>query len=172
MKLSIITTAYNEEKNVIPLYGKIKKALAGVDYEVIAVDDGSTDDTYNEFRKIKDRRFKIVGLKEHRSQSFALYKGIKESRGEIIAMIDADLQSDPRDIPKMIKELDKGYDCLCGWRHDRKDSIVKITTSMIGNFLNNKFLGLNLHDNNSTMKVFRKECVSRIIYFDNFHRLS
>lgn len=170
MKISIITTAFDEEKNIIPLYGRIKKAFKGKDYEVIAVDDASKDNTCNELMKIKDRRFKIILLKEHRGKCFALYKGLKESRGEIIATIDSDLQNDPRDIPVMVKELEKGYGCICGWRCYRKDGDVKRISSKIGNFLNNKFLGLNLHDSTCPVKVFRRECISKVKYFDNFHR--
>lgn len=170
MKLSIITTAYNEEKNIIPLYKKIKRAMCDIDYEIITVDDGSTDNTFNELRKIDDKKSKIILLKEHMGQSFALYRGIEKSRGDIIATIDSDLQSDPIDIIEMVKELGKGYDCICGWRHDRKDRFVKKITSKIGNFLNNKILGINLHDNNCTVKVFRKDCISGVRYFDNFHR--
>lgn len=170
MKVSIITTAHNEEKNIFPLYKKIKKIINKTDYEIIIVDDGSIDNTYNELKKIKDRRFKIIHLKKQMGKCFALYEGLKKSEGEIIATLDADLQDDPRDILNMIKELESGYDCICGWRYKRKDNFVKKFSSKVGNFLNNIFLGLNLHDNTCPVKVFKKDCVSKIKYFDNFHR--
>ena len=170
MKISIITTVCNEEKNIIPLCRKVKGAMGKMDYEVIAVDDGSTDKTYEELRKIKDRGLRIIRLKEHRGKCFALYTGFKKSSGEIIATLDSDLQDDPKDITKMVKELENGWDCVCGWRYERKDSFVKKISSKIGNFVNNKFLGLKLHDNNCPMKVFRRECISKVKYFENFHR--
>lgn len=170
MQVSVITTAYNEEKNIIPLHERIKKAMNGIDYEVIAVDDGSTDNTYNELREIKDRRFKITRLPEHRGQCFALYEGIKKSRGEIIATLDADLQNEPGDIPGMVKELEKGYDCVCGWRYDRKDCFAKKISSKMGNIINNMLMDLNLHDDTCSVKVFKRHCVTRVRYFENFHR--
>lgn len=170
MKISIITTAHNEGKNIVPLCDRIKNAMGKIDYEVIAVDDCSTDNTYNELRKLRNNKFKIIRLKEHRGKCFALYEGIKKSRGEIIATIDSDLQDDPRDIPDMVNELSKGYDCVCGWRYERKDSFVKKISSRIGNFLNNISLGVDLHDNNCPVKVFRMECISKVKYFENFHR--
>ncbi len=170
MKVSIITTAHNEEKNIIPLCEKIKKAMGRIDYEFIAVDDGSTDKTPDELRKVKDRRFKIISLGKHRGKCFALFAGLKKSTGEIIATLDSDLQDDPRDIPRMVEELEKGYDCICGWRYRRRDDFVKRLSSKIGNLLNNIFLGLKLHDNTCPVKVFRRECVSKIRYFENFHR--
>ncbi len=170
MKISIITTAYNEEKNIVPMYEKIKKAMGKEDYEIIAVDDGSNDKTLAELLRIKDNAFRVIRMKKRLGKSFALYEGIKNANGKAIATIDADQQDDPEDIPKMVKQLDKGYDCVCGWRHKRKDSLGKRITSKIGNFLNNKLLGVNLHDSNCPVKVFRKECISEIRYFENFHR--
>ncbi|MBN2331150.1 MAG: glycosyltransferase family 2 protein [Candidatus Aenigmarchaeota archaeon] len=170
MKVSVITTAYDEEKNITPLHERIKKAMNGIDYEVVAVDDGSTDNTYNELRGIRDRRVKIIRMNEHRGKCFALHMGISKSSGEIIATIDADGQNDPGDIPGMVKELEKGYDCICGWRYHRKDTMVKRISSKMGNFFNNMFMDLNLHDNNCPVKVFKRHCVARIRYFDNFHR--
>lgn len=170
MMISIVIPVHNEEENIIPLCKNIKKAMGRIDYEIIAIDDGSIDNTPKNIRKINDRRFKKTHLKKHMGQCFALYHGIEKSSGEIIATIDSDLQNDPSDIPKMIEELGKGYDCVCGWRYDRKDSLSKRVSSSIGNYLNNKFLRMNLHDNNCTLKVFRKECTSRIRYFPNFHR--
>lgn len=170
MKISIITTAYNEEKNILPLCRKIKKVMGRTDYEVIAVDDGSSDSTYSELRRIKDRRFRVMRLRENQGKSLALYRGLEESRGEVIATIDSDLQDDPRDILRMVEKLGKGYDCICGWRHDRKYGLVKRVSSRIGNLVNNCLLGVNLHDNNCPVKVFRRECLARVRYFDGFHR--
>jgi len=170
MKVSVITTAYNEEENIIQVYERIKKAVLGKDCEIIAVDDGSTDKTYAELRKIRDKRLKIIRLKKNRGKSFALYEGLKRAKGTIIATIDADGQNDPRDIPRMVKILGTRYDCVFGWRYKRRDGLIKNISSKIGNSFNNKLLGVNLHDNTCPVKVFRRVCVSKIQYFENFHR--
>lgn len=170
MKVSVVVPAYDEEENVIPLCEVIRKAMEGMDYEVVAVDDGSGDNTCRELMGISDGRLKVICLKRHAGKCFALYEGIRKSSGEIIATLDSDLQNDPSDIPKMIEELENGYDCVCGWRHERKDSLSKRVCSRIGNCVNNRFLRMDLHDNNCPVKVFRRECVSRIKYFPNFHR--
>jgi dolichol-phosphate mannosyltransferase len=170
MKLSVITTAYNEEENIIQVYERIKKAMPGKDCEIIAVDDGSTDKTCAELRKIRDERLKVIRLKENRGKSFALYEGLKRAKGRIIATIDADGQNDPRDIPRMVKTLGTRYDCVFGWRYKRRDGPIKKISSKIANSFNNRMLGVNLHDNACPVKVFRRECVSKIRYFENFHR--
>lgn len=170
MKISIVTTAHNEEGNIPILYEQIKTAMINTDYEVIMVDDGSSDKTSDELGKIKDIRFNVLHLKERKGKCFALYEGIKKSSGGIIATLDADLQNDPADILEMVRELENGYDCICGWRRERKDVAIKKISSRIGNALNNMALGVDLHDNNCPVKVFRRECVSRIKYFKNYHR--
>ena len=170
MKVSVIIPAYNEEKNIVPMCMKITAAMRGLDYEIIAVDDGSSDRTYAELGGIRDRRLKVIKLPSHRGKEFALYKGFKEASGEIIATIDADQQDDPRDIPLMVKQLGSDCDCVCGWRRERKDGFVKRVSSRMANFANNLFFGGSLHDNNCPVKVFRKRCVSRIKYFSGFHR--
>lgn len=170
MKVSIIAPAYNEEKSIIPLCMRIREAMGSMEYEVILVNDGSTDRTREEMMKVNDARFEKIFLEKHKGKCFALYCGIRKSSGEIIATMDSDLQNDPGDIPRMVKELGNGFDCICGWRSDRKDSLSKRVSSRIGNYLNNKFLGMDFHDNNCPVKVFRRECVSRIRYFPNSHR--
>jgi len=170
MKISVVIPAYNEERNILPLYKMIKSTMGKLDYEVIIVDDASTDDTYEELKRIEDRRFRVMRLRRHRGKCFALYEGIKMSQGEIIATLDSDLQNDPKDILKMLGELGKGYDCICGWRYERRDGFVKRTLSRVGNFLNNKIFGLSLHDTNCPVKVFRRDCITKIKYFKHFHR--
>ncbi len=168
--ISVVTTAFNEEGNILPLYERIKQAMGSMDYEFIAVDDGSSDNTYNELMKIKDRRVTATRLREHSGQCLALYNGLKMASGEIIATIDADLENDPQDIPRMLEELKKGHDCIIGWRHDRTDGLVKRVSSRIGNCMNNAILGMGFHDNTCALKVFKMECVSGMRYFESFHR--
>jgi glycosyltransferase involved in cell wall biosynthesis len=170
MKISVITTAYNEEGNIAILCRRIKKAMGEKDYEVIMVDDGSADRTYDELAGVKDARFRAVRLKEHKGKCFALYEGIRKSCGDVIATLDADLQNDPHDIVKMTAELEYGHDFICGWRRERKDGSLKKISSKAGNLLNNMILGVGLHDNNCPVKVFRRECVAGVKYFRNYHR--
>ncbi len=169
-KISIVTTAFNEEKNIAPMHKKIKEAMKGINYEIIAVDDGSTDGTLKELKKINDPLLRIIKFEKRTGKDFALYKGIQKSNGTIIATIDADLQDEPRDIPLMIKLLGKNCDCVFGWRFERKDGFVKRNFSSVGNFLNNLLLEVNLHDNGCPVKVFKKKCVAKVKYFENFHR--
>lgn len=169
MKISIITTAYNEERNVLLFYESLKKALKGIDYELVFVNDGSTDRTLAEIKKIKDERVRII-KQEHRGKAFALYNGLQNAKNEIIATIDCDLQDDPSDIIKLLKKLNKDCDFVCGWRHERKDGIVKKVSSKIGNLFLKTFFSVHLHDNNCPLKVFRKECVQNIVFFEHFHR--
>jgi glycosyltransferase involved in cell wall biosynthesis len=168
--VSVIAPAYNEEDNIPPLCKKIKTAMRGLDYEVIFVDDGSTDDTYKNLLKIKDTRFKVIHLKKHKGKDFAVYKGINESKGGIIATIDSDLQDDPNDLPMMIEELGNKYDCICGWRYQRKDTAVKRVSSKIANIIYRMLFSVSLHDNNCPLKIFKRECITKVKYFKNFHR--
>jgi dolichol-phosphate mannosyltransferase len=167
--ISIITTAYNEEKNIAPLYMKIREAMEGLDYEIVAVNDGSTDGTPRELERIRDKRLRTISLGERKGKCFALYEGLKACKGDIVATLDADLQDDPQDIPKMLEKLDD-CDCICGWRYMRMDGPVKRVSSRVGNLALNALLDSGLHDNVCPLKVFRKECVSRVKYFRNFHR--
>lgn len=169
MKISIITTAYNEEMNVLPFYESIKKALGEIDYELVFVNDGSTDRTLDEIKKIKDERIKIIS-EDHRGKAFALYSGLQNAKNEIIATIDADLQDDPSDIIRLLNKLNEGYDFVCGWRYERKDGIVKKISSKIGNLFLRVFFSVYLHDNNCPMKVFKKECVQNVLFFEHLHR--
>jgi len=170
MKISVVIPVYNEGPSVLLLYKKIKAALEYLDYEIVFVDDGSTDNTFSELRKIEDDRARIINYVENKGQCFALYTGLKHSQADTIATIDADLQNDPADIPLMLAELEKGYDFVCGWRYERKDNLVKRLFSKTANFLQNLLLGLNLHDSSCPLKVFKKACVSKIKYFKHYHR--
>jgi glycosyltransferase involved in cell wall biosynthesis len=173
MKLSVILPAYNEEENIKEAYNKIKKSfenLKKLDYEVIFVNDGSTDKTREELNKLNDERVKVINFEKRKGKSFALFTGIKNAINDIIVTLDADLQDDPGDIPKLLERLDEGYDLVCGWRHKRKDNFIKRVSTKVGNYINNGFLNIELHDNNCPLKVFKKKCVENMIVFDHWHR--
>lgn len=168
-KISIIVPAYNEEENIFPFYNSVKDSLPDIDYELIFVNDGSEDKTFEEMKKIQDPRIALLS-QEHKGKDYALYSGIMAAKNGIIATLDADLQSDPAEMPVLLDRLNQGNDFVCGWRSDRKDGIVKKISSKIGNSAQRAVLGIRLHDSNSPMKVFRKECVSDVVFFRHFHR--
>ena len=123
--ISVVVPTFNEEQNVAILYEKIRAVLK--DYEIIFVNDGSTDSTYEELLKIhkKDKRVKVITFRKNFGQTAALDMGFKSAKGEIIVAIDADLQNDPDDIPKLVEKINQGYDVASGWRKNRKDSFSK-----------------------------------------------
>lgn len=169
-RLSIIITAYNEEENIAETYKRIKESLSDIDYKIIFVDDGSTDNTKDELEKIGDENVKIIHLDKNTGKSYAYFTGFNNAKNEIIATLDADLQDNPVDILKLLNKLSQGYDLVCGWRHKRNDNFVKRVSSKIGNFINNKTLNIKIHDNNCPIKVFKKKCFEDVLYFKNMHR--
>ncbi len=167
--LSLIIPAHNEEGNLLSLGRKLRHTLEGIDHEIIFVDDGSTDGTLKEMRMAAGPRTKIISLGVRMGKSAAIYEGMKNSEGDIVATMDADLQEDPSDIRRLLEELETGCDMVCGWRHERRDGSAKKISSRIGNAANNVILKVGLHDNNCPLKVFRKRCLSGVRYFDNMH---
>ncbi len=170
MNISIIIPIYNEESTILPLHQKIQNAMKDLDYEIIFIDDGSTDNTLNKIREIKDSRLKVIHFNKNKGRCLAFYAGFKQANGDIIGTLDADMQDDPRDIRLMIEELKKGYDFVCGWRYKRKDKLSKKLFSKFANFAQNILLRINFHDANCPVKVFRKECLSKVKYFKHYHR--
>ncbi len=170
-RFSILIPAFNEEKNILPLYNSLKKNLSQIDYEIIFIDDGSTDDTRKSLKEIKDKKVRVIGFKKNKGKSLALFYGIKEARSEIIATIDADLQINPRDVIFLFKKLKrKNCDLICGWRYKRKDKLSKKIFSWAGNILINTVFHLKIHDNDCPLKVFKKSCFDGFVFFENFHR--
>ena len=173
--LSIICPAYNEGENITRLYSELKMVLEHLphSYEILMVDDGSTDDTRQQLKALAARGEQLMGifLTENRGQSFAMKAGIDQAQGELLIFLDADLQNVPADIPRLLQELEKGYELVCGWRTSRKDALFSTTLpSQIGNWLIRKLFGLKLHDTGCTLKVVKAEWVKNISYFKNFHR--
>ncbi len=173
-EVSIVIPAYNEEGNINLLYSALKRAIerSGIikNYEIIFVDDGSTDKMHYKLHSLKDDRLKIIKLNKSTGLSNALKTGFEAARNDIIVTIDADLQSDPSDIPGMLKKLEEGYDCVCGWRYERKDPFIKRISSKVANFVRRIVLKDNFRDITCPLKVFRKECIKNIKLFNGFHR--
>jgi len=174
IKLSLVIPTFNEESNVEKLYSKIILSMKkySTSYEIIFIDDGSTDKTLSKLQKIRknDKRVKIVVFRRNFGQTAAMDAGIKSSRGEIICTLDADLQNDPEDIPKMIKKLESGYDCISGWRIKRQDSFSKRTLSLLARLVRRTLTKDVVHDSGCTLKVYRRECFEDLNLYGEMHR--
>lgn len=169
--ISIVVPVYNEEENIIPLFEKLRKIMDG-EYEIIFVDDGSTDKSYEILKKIhsENENVKCIKFSRNFGKTAALMAGFEMARGDIIVTIDADLQNDPEDIPKMIEMLNE-YDAVSGWRYERKDPFIsKKLPSAISNKLSGWLTGLKIHDFNCGLKAYRKECLDGIELYGEMHR--
>ena len=162
MYLSVVVPVYNEYENIPLLYDAVVDALAGLgkDWELILVNDGSKDNSLEALKElaIKDPvHVKVIGLRRNFGQTAAIAAGVDHSSGEIIVLMDADLQNDPTDIPAMLNKLDEGYDLVSGWRKDRQDPFLRSFISRIANRIICKVTGVNLHDYGCTLKAYRRE---------------
>lgn len=171
-KLSLVICVWNEEPNIKPLSDQIKAALKDIDFEAIYVDDGSTDNTREEIRKINDERFILVELKRNYGQSSALQAGIDQAEGEYIALIDGDLQNDPADIPMMLNMIDdEGWDMVAGVRANRKDGMfLRKVPSRIANYMIRRATGIHMKDLGCTLKIFTNETIKNIHIYGELHR--
>ncbi len=171
-KLSLVVCVYNEEPNIRPLSDQIIKALNGIDFEAILVDDGSTDNTRSEILKINDSRFVLVELKRNYGQSSALQAGIDYAEGEYVVLIDGDLQNDPADIPHMLKLMEEeGWDMVAGVRANRKDGMfLRKIPSKIANYMIRKSTGTTMKDLGCTLKIFTRDTIKSIHIYGELHR--
>ncbi|WP_346857200.1 glycosyltransferase family 2 protein [uncultured Draconibacterium sp.] len=171
-KLSLVICVWNEEENILPLADQIKQALNGYDFEAIFVDDGSTDNTRSEIKKINDDRFILVELKRNYGQSSALQAGIDQAEGEFIALIDGDLQNDPADVPMMLKMIEEEeWDMVAGVRANRKDGMfLRKVPSKIANYLIRRATGIYMKDLGCTLKIFTNETIKNIHIYGELHR--
>ncbi len=173
MFLSIVVPAYNEDENIPILYEKISSVLAkqDYDYEILIVDDGSTDETFKRCMDIhnKDSRLAVIKFEKNCGQTAAFIAGFEAARGEHIITMDADLQNDPEDIPLIVEKL-KDSDVVCGWRKSRKDSIVRLISSRIANFVRNKLSQEDIRDTGCSIKGFHRKCLENLPRFEGMHR--
>lgn len=173
VKYSIFAPIYNEEGNIKELYRQVKVVMEGLkeSWELILVNDGSTDNSLNEILSIKDKRVVLVDLKKNYGQAVAMDAGFRYAKGEIIISIDADLQNDPADIPKLLEKLEKdNLDVVAGWRYQRKDPAWMLVVTRSARLLRGMFASDGVHDSGCTLRVYRKEFVSELELWGEMHR--
>ncbi|MCG3215379.1 MAG: glycosyltransferase family 2 protein [Candidatus Heimdallarchaeota archaeon] len=174
--ISVIIPVLNEEENVIPLYNELKGILTSMnkEYEIIFVDDGSTDQTLSQLLSLisnNEKNLWIVQFRRCFGQSAALLAGFHSAKSNLIITLDGDGQDDPQDIPSLLAALTEDVDVVCGWRYNRQDSyLFKKLPSRFFNYLNRIFNKLNIHDSGCTFRVYRKEAVSDILLLGGDHR--
>ena len=173
--ISIVIPVYNEEKNLPALQKELDSAMKEVGaYEVVYIDDGSTDGSPDVLSRIKSHHpeVKVIEFTRHFGQTEAMQAGIDHAAGDILVFLDADLQNDPKDIPKLLSKIEEGYDVASGWRKGRKDPcITRKIPSFFANLLISKISKVKLHDLGCTLKAYRKEALKNIRLYSEMHRL-
>ncbi len=175
MDLSIVIPLLNEEDNIPPLYESLKAVLDGMDvsYEIIIIDDGSTDRSYEILQQLaaRDKSLIVIRFRRNFGQTAGLAAGFDQAEGDVVITMDADLQNDPKDIPRLLDKINEGYDLVAGWRYDRQDAeISRKLPSRIANALISRTTDVKLHDYGCTLKAFRKEVVKNINLYGELHR--
>ncbi|HEX8372815.1 MAG TPA: glycosyltransferase family 2 protein [Chthoniobacterales bacterium] len=166
--LSVVIPLYNEEDNIEPLQQQLEHGLAGQNYEILFVDDGSKDATVSKISRKANVR--VLAFEKNAGQSAAMYAGIMAAKGDIIILLDGDLQNDPEDIMKLVAEVEKGGDLVCGYRAKRRDTVVKRITSRVANFVRSRFIGDGVRDTGCSLKALRTECRRALLPFYGMHR--
>ncbi|MCC7177572.1 MAG: glycosyltransferase family 2 protein [Acidobacteria bacterium] len=174
-ELSIVIPVYNESPNIKRLYDELTEVLGhyGRSYELVIVDDGSRDDTFQQLAgfQARDPRLRVIRFRRNFGQTAAFAAGIAYARGRLVVLSDGDLQNDPRDIPQMVARIEAGHDIVCGWRKDRKDTfITRRVPSILANKLISWATGVELHDYGCSLKVFRSEVIKPLRLYGEMHR--
>ncbi|MCG8332637.1 MAG: glycosyltransferase family 2 protein [Chitinophagales bacterium] len=172
IKISVVVTVYNEELNIQPLIDQITQALEGIEYEIVYVDDGSTDNTLKVLYSIDHPRLKVIELRKNYGQSSALMAGIEHAEGEYIATMDGDLQNDPSDIPELLRIAEEGsYEMVAGERANRKDGMfLRKIPSLIANYIIRNTSGVHLRDYGCALRVFKGELAKELGIYGELHR--
>lgn len=172
--LSVITPIYNEAEGISMLFGKLRQALSSYTYEIIAVNDGSRDNSWEELKKeaAHDKNTKIINLKRNYGQTAAMNAGIQHSTGDIIILIDSDLENNPDDIPLLLKKMDEGYDVVSGWRQNRWKGqfLTRKLPSLLANGLISYISGVFLHDYGCTLKAYKRDIIKDVKLYGQMHR--
>ena len=171
--LTVVIPAYNERANVEPCYRELVGVLEahGQSFEVVFVDDGSSDGTGDVLRQLAgaDPRIRVLRLRQNAGQTAALHAGFQAAQGAVVVTMDADLQNDPHDIPKLLAAL-PGHDAVCGWRVDRHDPWTKRIASRIANRVRDRFTRDGVHDTGCTLKAFRRQAIQGLHLYRGMHR--
>jgi glycosyltransferase involved in cell wall biosynthesis len=175
IEISLVIPVYNEEESLPELLETLGRVCPGLGrpYEIILVDDGSTDRSFEVLTRLRagDPRISIIRFRRNFGQTAALAAGFDHARGDVIVTLDADLQNDPADIAALLEKIDSGFDIVSGWRKDRKDRFLsRRLPSLVANRLISRFTGVRLHDYGCTLKAFRREVVKNINLYGELHR--
>jgi len=174
VKISVVVPVYNEKDNVTILHQKIKDVMIknSYDYEIIFVDDGSSDGTFDIMREIakEDRNLKIIRFRRNFGQTAAMAAGFDYAKGDVIVSLDGDLQNDPEDIPELLKKIEEGYDVVSGWRKNRQDEKKRVAFSKVANWLIGKITKVNLHDYGCSLKAYRSDVAKNLHMYGELHR--
>jgi len=167
-EVSVVVPLFNEEESISLLQTELSAALKNFDYEIVFVDDGSADCTADRIEHKMNVR--VIRFEKNAGQSAAIYAGVMAARGATLVLIDGDLQNDPADIPRLLNEIARGADLVCGYRAQRRDTRVKRLTSRIANAVRSRFTKDGVRDTGCTLKAMRHECVSALVPFKGMHR--
>jgi dolichol-phosphate mannosyltransferase len=166
--VSVVIPLYNEQDNIATLQKELAAALAGIDHEIVFIDDGSTDNTVARIERTPDVR--LLEFVNNTGQSAAMYAGINAARGDVIVLLDGDLQNDPNDIKLLLDAIAKGADIACGYRKKRQDNFSKRISSRIANGVRSRFTRDGVRDTGCTLKAMRRECREMLVPFYGMHR--
>jgi glycosyltransferase involved in cell wall biosynthesis len=173
--ISAVIPVFNEEESLSLFYEELIKEVAKINssYEIIFVDDGSSDKTLNILKNLanKNKNIRIFSFRKNQGKAEALTFGFKKAKGDYIVTLDADLQDKPKEISILLKKAKAGsWDVVCGWRRERKDSVAKVLSSKLFNFVASVFWGLNLHDYNCGLKLYSLEAAKSLSLYGGMHR--
>jgi len=173
--ISIVIPFFNEEQSIEPMYEHLSSAITSLthDFEIIFVDDGSTDNTFKNMLKIreKDAKVRIIKFRKNFGQSAALKAGFDHADGDVVISMDGDLQNDPTDIPVLLEKIEnEDYDVVCGWRADREDPLSKKILSKIANLIRRNLTSELVHDSGCTFRAYRNGCVKNLDLYGELHR--
>lgn len=173
-EISVVIPVWNEGDSIKQLYSELSEVLEGVGktYEIVFIDDGSTDNSFRTLKEIheRDNRVKAIRLQRNFGKSAALSAGFRKALGDVVFTMDGDLQDDPKEIPKFLKRIDEGYDLVVGWKFKRKDPLTKRLPSKIFNKLTSLLTDVEVHDINCCFKAYRKRVIENIDVYGELHR--